>query len=56
MVFGMTKTTVPPQLLPDQVYTVQVTALISSCDSITASRNFAISGPSTTGTKTATKQ
>ena len=41
IVFGMTRTTVPLQLLPDQEYTVLVTALISSCDSITATRNFA---------------
>ena len=40
VVFGVTRTTVPLQLLSDQVYTVQVTALISSCDSITATRNF----------------
>ena len=51
MVFGMTTTTVPLQsLMQNQVYTAQVTALISSCDSITATRNFTISGPTTINT------
>ena len=56
IVFGMTRTTIPLQLIPDQVYTVQVTALVNSHDSITSTRNFTISGPSTIGTNIATKQ
>ena len=62
MVFGVTRTTIRIQLLQNRVYTAQVTALISSCDSITASRKFARSdlpvapttnyGPTNTATMT----
>ena len=37
-------------LIPNQVYTVQVSAEVSSCESLTATRNFTTTDTSTTGT------